>query len=303
MTRPGGQFRGVFRAVRRLGSFLALTLPLMPLQWVFVRLGLPWAKTLPVWYHRRVLWILDVRTHVHGDITPGKPVLLVSNHLSWLDIPVLSTIAPLSFIAKREVGTWPFIASLAKLQRTVFIDRDKRSDVRSTADTMLGRLNAGDTVILFPEGTTSDGLRVLPFRSSLLSPAKPRVPRNADANTSASDGGADVTVQTCAVAYTHMDGMPLGRAGMPMIAWYGDMEIGPHAWRLLQAGPIDVHISLGRPIPLDTFADRKALARHTEAEINAQVIALIRSGGQDIRLPRPPSDAERTDPEPTIAPA
>lgn len=265
---------GRLRATLILTAFLALTLPLMPLQAVFVRIWPSAARRFPHWYHRQVCHLLGVRLHIDGAVAPGKPVLLVSNHTSWLDIPVLSAVAPVSFVAKREVGTWPFVSSLARLQRTVFVDRDRKSAAGQSANEIAERLGQGDTVVLFAEGTSSDGNRVLPFLTSLFAAAKPPPGNNVLPPPEA-------VVQTLSVVYTKLHGVPLGYADRPSVSWYGDMEMTSHAWKLLQAGPLDVSICIGPPIPLADFADRKALARHSETEVRRNVIRLLRCAGPD----------------------
>ena len=107
------------RAIFILLGFLALTLPLMPVQFVLRSKRLPWI------YHRLLCKILGVTLIIEGA-PPTGAALLVANHVSWLDIPVLSAIAPLSFIAKREVRVWPLFGAMAKLQRTVFVNRESR---------------------------------------------------------------------------------------------------------------------------------------------------------------------------------
>ncbi|MCB1510837.1 MAG: 1-acyl-sn-glycerol-3-phosphate acyltransferase [Hyphomicrobiaceae bacterium] len=256
------------RATIILAVFAALTLPLMPVQWALLRISSRAARRFPHWYHKRVCRLLGIRLHIKGEIPPDTPVLIVSNHVSWLDIPVLSAAAPVSFIAKREVGQWPFVSSLAKLQRTIFIDRARRSDVPKVAAEMQSRLQQGDTLVLFAEGTSSDGNRVLPFKSSLLAIAA--------AGNAENSIGRPVQLQTLAVVYTHVHGVPLGRANRHLIGWYGDMEMGGHAWSLLKAGPIDVTIRISPPLPLSEFADRKALARHTEDVVRANVVDVLR---------------------------
>jgi 1-acyl-sn-glycerol-3-phosphate acyltransferase len=252
-----------------LAAFMAVTVPLMPVQALFVRTS-PWfARRLPHWYHRQVCRIIGVRLSIEGEVAKGRPVLLVSNHTSWLDIPVLSAVAPLSFVAKKEVGRWPFVASLARLQRTVFVDRERRSAVGETAGEITQRLAAGDTVVLFAEGTSSDGNRVLPFKTSLFAAAKPT-------SKSGTDAVPDAVVQTVSLVYTARHGLPLGRAGRPGVGWYGDMEMQSHAWQLLKGGPLDVHIRIGAPVALASFADRKALARHSEDEVRRNVVGLLR---------------------------
>lgn len=265
---------GRLRATLILTGFLALTLPLMPLQALFVRVWPAAARRFPHWYHRQVCRLLGIRLHITGQVATGRPVLLVSNHTSWLDIPVLSAVAPVSFIAKREVGTWPFVSALARLQRTVFVDRDRKQAAGRSANQIAERLGRRDTIVLFAEGTSSDGNRVLPFLTSLFGAAKPA--------TEASIGPPDDTVvQTLSLVYTKLHGVPLGYSDRPGVGWYGDMEMTSHAWALLQAGPLDVSIDIGPPIPLATFADRKTLARHTEAEVRRNVVRLLRAAPPD----------------------
>ena len=111
--------------------------------------------------------------HVDGSVAREHGVLLISNHVSWLDITVLSAVAPVSFVAKQEVASWPFVKWLAKLQRSVFVDRTRRSEVTDKANEILSRLEAGDHVVLFAEGTSSDGNSVVPFKTPLFAAVKP----------------------------------------------------------------------------------------------------------------------------------
>lgn len=257
------------RAGSIIAGFAMLTLPLMPVQAILVRAHTPWARRLPHWYHRQVCRLFGVRLLIDGEVARDRPVLFVSNHTSWLDITVLSAVAPLSFVAKKEVGTWPFVSSLARLQRTVFVDRERRASVGDTASEILERLAAGDNVVLFAEGTSSDGNRVLPFKTSLFAAAKPSARLGATA--------PDAVVQTLSLVYTRLNGVPLGRADRPLVGWYGDMEMTSHAWQLLQAGNLDVRIRLGEPVPLSEFEDRKALARRSEDEIRRHVVGILRA--------------------------
>lgn len=266
---------GAFRGSTVLAGFFALTVPLMPVQSLLVRMKAKSARTFPHWYHRRVCRLLGIRLHIDGEVVRDRPVLLISNHTTWLDIPVLSAVAPLSFVAKREVSTWPFVSSLARLQRSVFVDRTRRSAVGQTTGEIAQRLSDGDTIVLFAEGTSSDGNRVLPFMTSLFAAAKPA---SGEANGMPV---SDAVVQTLSVVYTRLHGIPLGRAGRPAVAWYGDMEMKGHAWALLKAGPLDVEIRVGEPVPLTSFADRKQLARHSEAQVREHVIRILRGRPAD----------------------
>ena len=258
LHRLGGPVRAVFV----LAGFLALTLPLMPIQAVLLRLAPRLARRVPHLYHRAVCRLIGIRLHVDGEIPRDSASLIVANHVSWLDIPVMSAVAPLSFIAKREVGTWPFVSSLAKLQRTVFVDRERRTQVGSVAAEMTRRLENQEALVLFAEGTSTDGNRVLPFKSALFAAAV--------------SSGVETSVQPLSIVYTHLHGIPLGRADRSLIGWYGDMEMAGHAWQLLKAGPIDVRISLGEPVSMQTFETRKAVAQHAEHVVRSEVVRMMR---------------------------
>jgi 1-acyl-sn-glycerol-3-phosphate acyltransferase len=262
---------GALRGGAILTGFFALTLPLMPVQAVLLRLSPRGARRFPHWYHRRVCRLLGIRIEIDGEVARDRPVLLVANHTSWLDIPVLSAVAPVSFVAKKEVGGWPFVSSLARLQRSVFVDRARRVAVGEAAGEILSRLAQGDAVVLFAEGTSSDGNRVLPFMTSLFAAAKP--------SDRTGMAAPDAVVQMLSLVYTRLHGIPLGRADRPMVGWYGDMEMRSHAWRLLKAGPLDVRIRVGPPVPLASFADRKDLARQSEAEVREHVVRILRGRG------------------------
>jgi len=260
---------GVLRASIILFFFLLLTLPLMPIQALLVATGAPFARQLPLYYHSAVCRLLGVRVHLSGAKPAPGPVLIVSNHISWLDIPVLGSIAPLSFVAKREVATWPFISWLAKLQRTIFVDRTRRSAVKETRSNIRARLTGKERVVLFAEGTSSDGNQVLPFKSSLFA-----------AIEGDSTDRPPHDLQTCSIVYTHIHGLPLNRQQRPGIAWYGDMDMLSHAWGVLKLGPIDVHVRLGEPVAIEKIGDRKKLATHAYEQVRTDFSQLLtaRSG-------------------------
>jgi lyso-ornithine lipid O-acyltransferase len=258
------------RAFLVLAAFFAFTLPLMPLQLFFLWTGSRYARTFPHWYHRQVCRIVGIRLNIEGSVAREQGVLLIANHVSWLDITVLSAVAPVSFVAKQEVASWPFVSWLAKLQRSVFVDRNRRTEVHGKTNEILERLKGGDHIILFAEGTSSDGNGVVPFKTPLFAVAKPSGERAA----------ADhLCAQTLALTYTRLHGLPLGRRGRPLVAWYGDMDMASHGWTLLGLGPLDAHIRIGPPVPLDDFADRKALASYAEAKVRTDVADLLRGRG------------------------
>jgi 1-acyl-sn-glycerol-3-phosphate acyltransferase len=257
------------RASFILAVFLMVTLLLIPLQWLAVKLRLPARRTIPRRYHRFVSALFGVRIRVAGVPRKGG-VLMAANHTGWLDIPILSSLAPVSFVAKSDVAGWPFFGTLARLQRTVFIRREKTKAAEGR-DNIRKRLLEGDALVIFPEGTSSDGNRVLGFRSALLSAAETLVgaPGNGEGH------GVHAPVQPVSVAYVSLHGMPMGRETRPFFAWYGDMELVPHLWQALLTGPIDVSVEFHAPITIDQAGGRKALAAHCEAVVRGGVIAAL----------------------------
>jgi 1-acyl-sn-glycerol-3-phosphate acyltransferase len=247
----------------RLGWILLALAPAVglgiPLQWLALRARFGYRR-LPLCFHRYVARVFRVRIRHVGAPATTRPLLIVSNHVSWLDITVLSTGLPVSFIAKSEVATWPLFGLFARLQRSVFVDRAKRSDTGQVNAEIAGRLRAGDPIVLFAEGTTSDANRVLPFRSALIGAAGAAV---------AGADGAPVHIQPLAVTYTRRHGLPVTRTERPAIAWYGDMDLLPHLADLLCAGPLDVTLSWGEPVSYAAAGDRKAVTRMAEARIRA----------------------------------
>ena len=249
------------RAAVILAIFLIVTLVLIPYQWLLVTLRLPARRTFPHHYHRVVAHLFGIRVRVVGT-PPKSATLILANHSSWLDIVTFSAVAPLSFIAKSEVNDWPFFGTLARLQRTVFVTRARRSETGQARDAIAERLKEGDVLVLFPEGTSSDGNSVLPFKSALLSAAGAVLP-----------DGRTVPVQPVSSAYVAREGIPMGRENRPLYAWYGDMELVPHLWEALKAGPLDVVVQFHEPLPP---LDRKELAKtawNTVRKGQAQALA------------------------------
>ncbi|MFM7083545.1 MAG: lysophospholipid acyltransferase family protein [Hyphomicrobium sp.] len=264
---------GHFRAVAVVILFFSLTIPLIPIQFIFIKIFPKSAGLLPQWYHRKLCKLLGLRIRIEGHLKTTSSLLIVSNHTSWLDIPLLSAIAPVSFVAKREVEYWPFISTLAKLQRTIFVNRLLRSASRKNAGEILERLSRGDAVVLFGEGTSTDGNRVLPFKSSLFSAVIPSKTMNCFP--------VEVVVQTISLVYTRLHGVPLGWSDRSIVGWYGEMEFMSHAWELLKRGPLDVTITIGPPLSLDAFISRKELADYTGRVIQKEVVRLLRGYSTD----------------------
>jgi 1-acyl-sn-glycerol-3-phosphate acyltransferase len=172
---------------------------------------------------------------------------------------VLGSVMPVSFVAKSEVASWPVLGTLARLQRSIFIDRTKRAQIGAATEAIARRIGSGDVMVLFAEGTTGDGNRVLPFRSALIGAA------------GAAAGAGTITVQPVALSYTGLQGIPVGRADRPGIAWYGDMDFIAHFRRLIGQGAIDAVVSFGEPIAFGPEADRKAVAEECFAAVRLMI--------------------------------
>lgn len=241
------------------GSFTGV---LLPVQAVAVLLRLPLQKRLPLWYHRHCCWILGLRVECRGQRSTAHPTLFVSNHVSYFDISVLGSLIAGSFVAKREVAGWPLFGWLAKLQRSIFIARRGRQ-AAANRDEMRARLENNDDLILFAEGTSGDGNRVLPFKSALFSVAQLR------------PGGRPLTVQPVSIAYTRLDGVPMGRYLRPFFAWYGDMELAGHIWQATGLGWATVEVEFHPVVTMEAFGSRKALCDHCHAQVAGAVAAAL----------------------------
>lgn len=252
--------------------FAVLTLVLIPVQYLFIRTGWDLQRKLPVFFHRTLCRLLGLRVHVHGEVAKDRPLLLAVNHTSWLDILVLSAVAEVSFIAKSEVRKWPLFGTFAVLQRSVFVERERRGKTGEQASEIAKRLNEGDIMVLFAEGTTGDGNRVLPFKTSLFGAAQMAV-REAHADA--------VMVQPVAVAYTRVQGLPMGRYHRPIASWPGDVDLVPHLKGVLKHGAFDVEVRFGPPVPFSAGGDRKALAKRMEGEVRRMLRAALH-GPRDV---------------------
>lgn len=233
----------------------------MPVQAVLLALPGRGKERFARVYWRGVARILGLRVRVRGALPAQRPMLFVANHCSWLDIVALGSVLPACFVAKGDVATWPVISWVAKLGRTVFVTRN-RASVGREQGALGARLALGDNIILFPEGTTSDGSRVLPFATSFLALA---------------EAPARPYVQPVTLVYDGLDGLPVRRGDRPEIAWYGDMSLAPHFLVLGRRRSIHATMILDAPIAPGAYAGRKALSAALEGMLAANAAA-IRQG-------------------------
>ena len=225
--------------VVRLALYLGLTMALLPVQALLVAVRSPLRDRLPRWYHARVLRIVGMSVEVIGTPSPDSPTLFVANHSSYWDIEVLGSMLTASFVAKTEVGGWPLFGLLARLQRTVFVERRRGAAGRSRNE-IAERLAAGDSLVLFAAAAPAQG------RTALV-------------------------VQPVSIAPTRLDGIPLGYGRRALYAWYGDMDLAPHLWAAVKAGRLLVRVEFHPPVSFDGFPNRKALAEHCWRECAAGV--------------------------------
>lgn len=260
--RPLG---GRFRAVRRITTALVWTLIAVPVQAVLIRVSKRAALSFACKYHAVLCRVIGLKVQVVGQPSASPSVLYVSNHSSWLDILVLGSVLQAAFVSKAEVGNWPIAGTIARLGGTIFVSRTRNGTGKEAKD-IQQRLAAGDSVILFPEGTSNDGTRVLPFRSSFLSVAQ-------DAKQ----------VQPVSLVYDRLGGLPACRRDRPYFAWYGDMDLATHFWRIARRSGARATVLLHEPADPAAFPDRKALTA-AASDVVADGAALLRQNRAAVPL-------------------
>lgn len=248
--------------------FGTATLILPPLQLLALRTGLVNARIMPRLWHASIVKALGMRIHVNGAMATERPLMIAANHVSWTDIAVLGSLVDVSFIAKSEVARWPVMGSLSKLQRTHFVERERKRQSGKQASEIAKRLAGGDVMVLFAEGTTGDGNFILPFKSTLFGAAQMAL----------GEGGLErVFIQPVTIAYTRLHGLPMGRRQRGLVSWVGDTELLPHLRWLLRQGAIDVEVHFGEPVEFADGSARKAVARQVEAQVRRMLTDALRN--------------------------
>jgi 1-acyl-sn-glycerol-3-phosphate acyltransferase len=207
----------------------------------------------PMTLERRALWlqgaarailkVLDIGSQVEGQ--PPTCGLVVSNHLSYLDIIIISATMPCFFVAKTEIDGWPFFGRAARSGGTIFLDRSSLASAMTVAEQMTERLQLPIPILLFPEGTSTDGAQVLRFHSRLIDPA--------------TTAGAPITA--AAIRYV-IEGDVEERE----LCWYGDEEFMTHMWKVLSVKGFSAQLRFGEP---QIYPHRRVAADRTHAEITA----------------------------------
>jgi len=210
-----------------------------------------WLHFLPKIYHKLSCAVFQITISTKGQPIRDRQVLFISNHISYLDIPALSTVLPrIHFVAKRDVQDWPVWGFLAKLQQTVFISRN-RHDAHKESAGLESVIASGKNLTIFAEGTSTDGGSVEPFKSSLFSVVQ-------------GPHAKELTIQPITIRITGLDGKPhTGADRRNLYAWPRelDMDLMPHLWRFAKSKGVELQVVFHDPIRADAFSDRKTLAK------------------------------------------
>ena len=242
----------------RLIIFLLLTLALLPFQFIIVFFIKNYTYIIPYFYHKICLRIFGIKIKTFGKVSINSPILLISNHASYLDIIILGSLFKTSFIAKKEISKWPLLGILAKLQNTIFIDR-RISSLKNQENKIIKHLNEKKNLVIFPEGTSSDGNRVLPFKSSLF-------------NIFEKNLNSKILVQTITIVYKKINGIPMNRIERKNITWHSNMDLIPNIFNVLKKLSIEVEIIFNDEFLPSKEYDRKKLALHCWEKINYNLI-------------------------------
>lgn len=198
-------------------------------------------------FHRVCCYLFAMKVTTEGEISVIKPTLFLSNHISYLDIFALGSTLPGYFIAKSEVAGWPLLGPLAKMQNTLFFER-KGNKIRAQLSIMTHHFDKKKNLILFPEGTSTEGEHVEPFKSGLLQ--------------SVEQADHTVVIQPVTIAYTHYNNKPMNRQVRDQYAWYATMPFGSHFFNALGLKKSSVKIIFHPTIALTDFATRKECASY-----------------------------------------
>ncbi|KRA96540.1 hypothetical protein ASD83_15665 [Devosia sp. Root685] len=258
--------------IRRSLFFVFLFVPFMlvvlPAQAVIVALKLPFWTIVPPLFHKMACLFLGIRVTVIGAPATGRPTLLTSNHISWTDIVAIGSVTPVAFVAKSEIGKWPVVSALARLQKTIYVDRTRRSGTGRTAEAMGKHMASGSPVVLFAEGQSDIGTHVLPFRSALVGAAQ---------HAMEAAGATEVNIQPLTVAYTKLEGLPISRNERSLVAWIKSKSIKQNIAEILGGPRKEVTVAFGTPQVLVHGGDRKAITRAAEKDVRAMLVALNRN--------------------------
>lgn len=255
VTQPYHASTGTLRAWAR-AAVMIMGMLLLVVPQALWRLARPSASPgpLPRWIHWLLCRVVGLRVQVVGQPMFGAATAWVGNHLSYLDVPVLGSLGPMRFVAKQEVAAWPLFGWLANLQSTIYVSRRSR-DAGAAIARYAEALAAGGVVVLFAEGTSSDGSAVRPFRPSMLQAVM--APALIDANV------RQPTVQAFTLRLQAVDGRPADQMWIrDLYAYHGDAVLLPHLKQFLRLRGARMQVVFHPPVAPSRFSDRRTLAAH-----------------------------------------
>jgi len=251
------------RAISRAILFLAWTGATLSLYLPIMLVSQTLRGHLTRWYFKGCLILTGLRLRVHG--TPAKVALYTANHGTYLDIPVLGAVLSHGqFVAKNEVADWPLFGLLARVGNALFISR-AIIDSAQECVALAARINAGSSMIMFPEGTSTRGDHILPFKSALFAALEHEQTEH--------------SVQPVTIVYArHHNGVPLTQEKREYFTWFGDTVMAPHLWGLLGLKGCEVDVIFHAPVSARAFAGRKPLAKHCETTVRTALDAVLADG-------------------------
>jgi 1-acyl-sn-glycerol-3-phosphate acyltransferase len=238
----------LFHSLRVVTSTLLLTIWIVVMVLLYLcwkGLRLPHVERCYVVFHCGCCWLFNLRCHVSGKMSSARPTLFLSNHVSYLDIFILGKYIPAYFIAKAEVANWPILSWFAKEQNTLFFERNSKK-VHGQMQVMADHFDLQGNLILFPEGTSTNGEYVQPFKSSLFQ------------SVELSD--QTVMIQPVTLVYKCYQGKLMTRQRRDQYAWYATMPFGSHFFTALGLARADIDIVFHEPVTLAQFENRKECA-------------------------------------------
>ena len=266
--------RNYFLVVWRVPALIAWMI-VMPVVFIICKAcRIPIHSELPHVFHAGVRKILGIKVLISGQASQIKPTLYASNHISYIDIFVLGSIRAY-YIAKSEVANWPVLGKFAKYQNTLFIER-KAGRAKSQTILMRDHLQSGHSLILFAEGTSTDGTHVQPFKSSLFEAANSQTDENKEPGE-ATPVICRVAIQPVTVTYTKHAGLAMNQAVRDYYAWYATMPFAPHFAALFSLKKVEVNVHFHPVCYLDQFDSRKHCADHCQSLVAEKMAEFLQS--------------------------
>ena len=241
-------------------SIFLIILALGPIQYILVKIKLRQRIYIPIIFHKVLLKILGVKVKLIGKKTSIRPLILSGNHTSYIDIIILGSIMPICFIAKNEIKSWFLFGFLAKLQNTIFIKRKNIKTLESIKN-INKDLNSESAIVLFPEGTTNSGKKVLNFKSSLFN---------------LFENNNTLRLQNFSLCYTHVNNMPIDNRTRPQISWYGDMNIITHLLNFLKLSSVNATVVLHPAMSIKGL-DRKAISMSSIKQVKEGIVLAFKN--------------------------